>query len=94
MELEWLKKTRPVARDIPPGEQRSRLPRGARACTIGCGIPKARPTTLLVCGRLTSDQNPEKNMVPLPTWFTHWWQVRLDPPQKKSIRMGGGWNTV
>ena len=58
MELAWLKKTRPVACDIPPGEKRSRLPLEARAPTIGCCIPKTRPTNLLVCGRPTSDQSP------------------------------------
>jgi transposase-like protein len=58
MELEWLKKTSPVACDIPPSEQRSRLPLGACASTIGCGIPKTRPPNVLVCGRPPSDQNP------------------------------------
>jgi putative transposase len=58
MELAWLKKTSPVACDIPPGEKRSRLPLGAFSPTIGCSIPKARPTNLLVCGQSTSDQNP------------------------------------
>ena len=56
--VNFLKKTSPVACDIPPGEKRSRLPPGALSPTIGCCIPKTRPTNLLVCGRRTSDQNP------------------------------------
>ena len=57
-QVAWLKKTPPVAYDIPAGEQRLRLPIVAHAPTIGYSIPKIRPTNLLVCGQSTSDQNP------------------------------------
>lgn len=57
-QVAWLKKTSPVVSAILPDEKRSDLPCGARASTMDGSIPKTRPTSLLVCGRLTSDQNP------------------------------------
>src|SRR5215212_6411695 len=42
-QLTWLKKTNPVACDIPLGEKRCRLPLGARSSTIDRCIPKTRP---------------------------------------------------
>jgi putative transposase len=57
-QVNWLKKTPPVAYDIPAGEKRLRLPIVAHAPPTGYSIPKRRPTNVLVCGRPTSDQSP------------------------------------
>ena len=54
----FLKKTSPVASDIPSSEKRFCLPPGAHPPTIDHSIPKTRPSSLLVCGRHPSDQNP------------------------------------